>query len=108
MADLTKDDAIALTRILAQMNSTLRAAFPRAAGSFTMPAAASTAVAAPTVAATSVIQLTATNAAAGTLMGSAKSLYVTKSVGVGFTVATASAAAAAGTETFDYAVLTLV
>lgn len=80
-----------------------RAAF----GSFTMGAAATTVIPQPVVQSTSIITLTPTNAAAGTLMGSAKSLYVpTKTAGVSFTVATADAGTAAGTETFDYSVNT--
>lgn len=77
-------------------------------GSFTMPAAATFNVPAPGVQGGSNITLTARNAAAGTLVGSAKSPYVSaKSAGVGFTVATASGAAAAGTEIFDYLVNTV-
>jgi len=72
-------------------------------GSFTMAAAATTVVLQPAVKANSNISLTAKNAAAGTLVGSAKSPYVSAiSPGVSFTVATANAAAAAGTELFDY------
>lgn len=76
---------------------------PRSTGSFTLGASATTAVADTSITATSLIFLMPTNAAAGTLMGSAKSLYVSaRTPGTGFTVATASAAAAAGTETFSY------
>ncbi len=76
-------------------------------GSFTMAAAATTTVAQPAVKATSVVQLQATNASAGTLMGSAKALYVSVlNPGVGFTVATASGGNAAGTETMQYSVFT--
>lgn len=72
-------------------------------GSFTLAAAATKVVSDVRVTATSKINLTAINAAAGTLMGSVKSLYVSAlSAGVSFTVATANAASAAGTETFDY------
>lgn len=80
-------------------------AWPRITGTFTLAAAATTTVTQPAVRSTSVIQLTATNAAAGTLQGSAKALYVSAIVpGTSFTVATASGASAAGTETFSYSV----
>lgn len=76
-------------------------------GSFTFAAAATTTVPQPAVQSNSVISLTPTNAAAGTLVGSAKAPYISaKSPGVGFTVATASAGSAVGTETFDYTVMT--
>ena len=76
-------------------------------GTFTMPAAATKVVAQPAAQANSIITLTPTNASAGTLMGSAKALYISAiSPGVSFTVATASAANAAGTETFAYSVTT--
>lgn len=78
--------------------------WPRTTGSFTLAAAATTVVPQQNVKSTTVIMLTPTNAAAGTLQGSAKCLYVSvKTPGTGFTVATASGVAAAGTETFDYA-----
>lgn len=80
-----------------------RAAF----GSFTMGAAATTVISQPVVASNSIITLTPTNAAAGTLMGSTKSLYISaKTTGVSFTVATASGVVAAGGETFDYSIST--
>ena len=51
----------------------------------------------------STITFTPTNAAAATLMGSSKALYISaKSAGVSFTMTTADGAAAAGTETFSY------
>ena len=76
-------------------------------GSFTMAAAASTTVLQPAVQANSYIALTATNASAGALMGSAKYLYLLSiSPGISFTVKTANAASAAGTETFSYIIQT--
>lgn len=76
---------------------------PRSTGSFTLSAAATTVVPNTEVTATSFPILIATNAAAGTLMGSNKSLYVSaRTAGASFTVATASGVAAAGTETFSY------
>jgi parallel beta-helix repeat protein len=74
-------------------------------GTFTLGAAATLVVSNANVVSTSKIALTPTNASAATLQGSAKCLYVSSiSAGVSFTVATASAAAAAGTETFLYTV----
>jgi hypothetical protein len=78
--------------------------FPTVTGSFTLAAAASTVVTQPAIRATSVIQLSATNAAAATLQGSAKALYYTLTPGTGFTVFTANAGAAAGSETFSYSI----
>lgn len=84
-------------------------ALPRVNGSFTMAAAATKAVADTRVQANSIISLQATNAAAATLQGSVKSLYISSvTAGVGFTVATANAANAAGTETFSYFAVTPV
>lgn len=72
-------------------------------GSFTLAAAATTDVANTAVAANSKIWLIPTNAGAASLMAGAKSLYHSaNSAGVSFTVATADASAAAGTETFNY------
>ncbi len=74
-------------------------------GSFTLAASATTTVTQPAVKANSVVTLSATNAAAATLMGSAKALYVSAlTPGASFTVTTASGGAAAGSETFMYAV----
>ena len=88
-------------QILGQLLQLFQNLFPRTSGTFTMAAAASKVVTDANVTSASVVVLVATNAAAGTLMGSAKSLYVAPANG-SFTVATASAAAAAGTETFNY------
>lgn len=76
-------------------------------GSFTLAASASTTVAQPAAQANSNISWTPTNAAAGTLEGSAKKLYLSSiSPGASFTVTTASGAAAAGTETLQYKIET--
>ena len=77
--------------------------FPRSVGTFTMAAAATKVVTDANVTTASFVCLMPTNAAAGTLQGSNESLYVTPASG-SFTVATAAGTAAAGTETFNYAV----
>lgn len=88
---------------LSNIYAALKALLPRVTGSFTFPAAATTTITEPAITATSIVQLIPTNASAATLVGSAKSPYVSARVaGTSFTVATASAAAAAGTETFTY------
>lgn len=96
---LTAGNANSLTLIAA-----IKAAFPSISnGTFTFGAAATVVVAAPQVTATSQILLIPTDASAATLVGSAKSPYVSaRSVGATFTVSTASGGAAAGTETFNY------
>ena len=77
--------------------------FPRVSGTFTLAAAATTTVANTDVQAGANIQLQATNASAATLQGSNKALYISAiNPGVSFTVATASGASAAGTETLSY------
>lgn len=90
----------------------LQSTFPRVTtltiGSFTMPAATSSVIANPLVAANSLVVLMPTNAAAGTLMAGANSLYISaRTANVSFTVATAGGGAAAGTETFTYQILTV-
>lgn len=89
-------------KYLGQLVVLLRQLFPRIFGTFTLTAAASHAVADPRVQAGATVQLQAANAAAGTLQGSAKSLYYTVTPGVGFTVFTANATNAAGGEVFSY------
>ena len=74
--------------------------------SFTTAVAPTTTVAQPAAQSTSVIVLMPTNAAAGLLQGSSKSLYIkTISPGVSFTVATADATNATAA-TFSYLVTT--
>ena len=74
-------------------------------GTFTLTAAVTTTVTDKRVTANSVILLTPTNAAAATLMGSAKALYLSaRTAQTSFAVSTANAVAAAGTETFQYAI----
>lgn len=78
-------------------------------GTFTLAAAATTVVTEPATKSNSFIQLTPTNASAGTLAGSAQALYVSaKTAGASFTVATAAGTNAAGTETFSYSLSTPV
>ena len=75
-------------------------------GVFTMSATSSKVVADSRVTAVSHIDLRATNAAAGALMGSAGHLYISaRTSGVSFTVATSNGGNAAGTENFTYAIL---
>lgn len=84
----------------------LRNAFPLSAytGTFTCTNAVTTTVTDAHVKTSSFIFLQATNAAAGTLQGSAKNLFITPAVG-SFAAATASGVAAAGTEKFNYIVV---
>ena len=93
-------------QILGQILQVVQGWFPRSTGTFTMSATASKVVTDANVKTTSYISSpTPTNAAAATLMGSAKSLYVTAATG-SFTVSTANGGNAVGTETFSYAVFT--
>lgn len=101
MADLvTKSDQF--NKILAQLVLALQNLSPSVTDTFTMDAAASKTITNAAIATSSFIMLWPYNAAAATLMGSAKSLYWTTATG-SFTVSTANAAAAAGTETFHWA-----
>jgi hypothetical protein len=78
----------------------------RTGGSFTCANAAETTVLCPSVTGTSLIFLMPTNAAAGLLQGAASCLYVLSIIaGTSFTVKTANAGAAGGTETFNYFLL---
>lgn len=92
---------------MAALIAALISIFPRITGSFTLAAAATTVVVQPAIKANSIVIPVAVNSPAATLMGSAKSLYVSAlTPGASFTVATADAVAAAGTETFSYVVVT--
>ena len=80
--------------------------FSGATGTFTCAASATTTVTNTSVAANSIILITATNAADGTLMAGATSLYLSaRTAGTSFAFATANAAAAAGTETFQFLIV---
>jgi hypothetical protein len=72
-------------------------------GTFTCANAALTTVNDVNVTAASIIQIQPTNAAAGALQAGATHLYISaRTAGTSFGVTTANAAAAAGTETFNY------
>lgn len=96
------------SQMLVQMGNLIQALtnllpFSGAIGSFTSTAGSTTTVADATVQATSHIDLTPTNAAAATLDSAATAYYVSaRTVGVSFTLTTANAGAAAGTETWTY------
>lgn len=90
-------------RVLGEIVNALRAITRLSGGSFTMAAAATKVVTDTNVTATSIIILMPTNAAAGTLQQSTETLYISaKTAGASFTVATADAGSAAGSEAFDY------
>ena len=92
-------------QMLAQIAAAITSALPFSGtiGTFTLGVAATATILDANVKANSFISCFPTNAAAGTLMGSAKSLYISnRTAGVSFAVATASGVAAAGTETFTY------
>lgn len=91
------------TALIAALNALF---LVRSTGTVTLGAAATTVVSNIQVQAASIILLMPTNAAAGTLVGSAKSPYISaRTVGTSFTIATASGASAAGTETFAYIIV---
>jgi hypothetical protein len=108
LADLARNGTVS-NQLLGLIVEALRGITRFSTGSFTMAAAATKVVADTNVAANSVILLTPTNAAAGTLQQSTETLYISSiSAGVSFTVATADAGSAAGTETFQYLIYTPV
>lgn len=93
---------------IAALTEALLTQFPLRAhtGTFTCGAAASTVVADANVTAACTVLLTPLNAAAGTLLGSAKCLYISaRTAGTSFTATTASGASAAGSESFQYLLL---
>lgn len=87
---------------LGQILVVLRSLFPRITGTFTMPVAATKTVTDARINANAVVWLQATNLSAGTLQGSAKNVVVSAVASGSFTVSTANATNAAGTETFSY------
>jgi len=94
-------------QLMGQLVNIVNGWMPRAFGAFTMSAAASKSVTDANCSSASYVVLIPINAAAGTLQGSAKCLYVTAANGA-FTVSTASAASAAGTESFLYLIFTAI
>lgn len=92
-----------LAQLVAVLNS--RFALGAFGGSFTCSAAVSTTVTDANAKTTSRVVLSPTNAAAGTLQGSAKCLHVSSKNNGTFVVSTSNAVAAAGTETFDYEIV---
>ena len=110
----TSDDMVSVGRAIVEAITELRQAVNTifgtisSTGLFTMPAAATFAVLTPQAVAGSVIMLQAVNASAATLQSGAAALYVDRAVtvaGISFTVKTANAAAAAGTEQFAYVLI---
>ena len=108
------DDAITLLKAIATNLSAQTTAFTGflgvvgTGGNITLANAATTVVAQALVTANSLIFLYPTNAAAATLVAGSSSPYISaKSAGVSFTVATADAGNAAGTETFSYLLVNL-
>lgn len=104
----TTDAVTQLQAIVRQLTALVAAINGRITyGTFTLAAAASTTINQSAVKANSQIVWTPTNASAATLEGSAKALYVSAIVpGTSFTVSTANASNAVGTETFSYTVQT--
>lgn len=92
---------------LTNLIAALQALFlTRSVGTFTFAAAATAVVLNTQVQANSLIYLMPTNASAGTLVGSAKSPFISaRTVGTSFTVSTASGVAATGGESFSYFIL---
>lgn len=94
-------------RLLGLLLRAIESGSPVATGTVTLDADASTTVTNDAVVVSSFIALTPINAAAATLVGSAKSPYTIAADG-SFTIATANAAAAAGTEVFNWALFNLI
>lgn len=104
MDDLVRELNIA-NRNMSALITTISGIFPRHTGTFTCANAATTTVTDSNVLSTSVIHLTPTNAAAGTLQAGTTHLYISaRTAETSFTVATASGASAVGTETFSYSI----
>ncbi len=94
------------TLSISGQNYTRIRVIPNAVGTFTCANNKDTVVADVNVRAGSLIYLFPTNAAAGTLMGGVKSLYISAKVAnTSFTVTTADANPAGGNETFNYEIV---
>lgn len=89
---------------LGKLIQVIQQVFPRAIGTFTLTAnSATTIVSQPAMVTNGFAGWWPTNAAAGTLEGSAKKLYLASvTAASGFTLVTANGGTAAGTETFVY------
>lgn len=88
---------------LGRMVMALEALLASASGTFTLTAAATNTIPEPKTQSTSLIELTPLNASAATLMGSNKALYISsRTTGASFAVTTASGAAPASGEQFQY------
>jgi len=85
-------------QLMAKLVDVITNLFPRHTGSFTLSAAASTAVTESACTSSSIVTLQPTSASAGSL-----AVYVVSGSG-SFTVYTSSGAPAAGTETYSYAI----
>lgn len=97
------DNATNSTIPFSSATSTLTMASNDIVGTFTLGAAITSTIANVNVTAGCTILLTPTNAAAATLQGSAKCLYISaRTAATSFAVSTANGVAAAGTETFTY------
>lgn len=104
----TQDDILAqvqgINANIAQLVAVMKSRFALSAssGSFGCAAAVTTTVPNNFATTTSRIALNPSNAAAGTLQGSAKCLYISARRSGSFDVSTSNGVAAVGTETFDY------
>jgi hypothetical protein len=107
----TSDDMASIGRAIVEAITEFRQAVNTifgtvsSSGLFTMPAAATFVILDPRATAGSIVLLQAVNDSAALLQGGAQALYVDRVVtvaGTSFTVKTAGAGAAAGTEQFSY------
>ena len=94
-----------LIQAVYNLGNILSALLPRTVGSATLSASATTVITEPAVAANSYIDWVPPNAAAASLMGSARNPYLSARVaGVSFSLTTANGSTAGGTETIQYSV----
>lgn len=89
---------------LSQLNTTLQNAFPRINGTFTLSAGTTTIVTQPSIGASGIPLITATNATAALTVRTAGLFVSAMTAGVGFSLSTQSGTAQ-GTETFKYVVV---
>jgi len=90
---------------MSKLITVIQAIFPRVTGTFTLNGTATTTISQAAVKANAVVWWTPTNAAAGTIEGSAKKLFLASvTAATNFVVTTSNAGTTAGTETFQYVV----